>query len=234
MTSSGLVRPSALTRVAAILSLTIVAASATFLISRYPALPDILPVHFTRYGWPDGWQYKSYARVLVPVLVQAALVLTLGPIGLLVLSRPGGEHDRGAADVKAASAAAEAIALMGLVWVAFQAYAAFALATMWQQQRGGLGLLYTVLEITGVVTTVIVFARANVKFGRPQPRPFNPEHWRLGHLYNNASDPALFVPTRDGSRWTLNFGRPVAAALMAALVAAGFIGPLAILRLLLR
>jgi uncharacterized membrane protein len=47
-------------------------------------------------------------------------------------------------------------------------------------------------------------------------------------------DPALFVPTRDGRRWTLNFGRPVAAALIGIILAVGIIGPAVILGLLLR
>jgi uncharacterized membrane protein len=61
-----------------------------------------------------------------------------------------------------------------------------------------------------------------------------PEHWRLGRLYRNPDDPALFVPTRDGSRWTLNFGRPVAAALIALVLGIGVVGPTMILVLLLR
>jgi uncharacterized membrane protein len=234
MKSSSFVSPSALTRAAVALSIAVVGASALFLSVRYRDLPDILPVHFNRYGFPDGWQYRTYARVLMPVLVQTALVLTFGSIGLLLLSRPHGNHDRSAPDVRAAAAAAEAIALIALVWVAFQAYAAFALTAMWQRQRGGLGALYSGVEITGVVATVIVFARANVRLGRPVPRPFNPEHWRFGQLYKNPADPALFVPTRDGSRWTLNFGRPVAAALMGTVLVVGIIGPAVILRLLLR
>ncbi|HEV3056719.1 MAG TPA: DUF1648 domain-containing protein [Vicinamibacterales bacterium] len=241
-----IVRPSALTRQAVAASLAIVVLSAGFLLARYTALPDILPVHFTKFGFPDGWQYKTYARVLMPVFVQIALLLTFGSVGTLLLSRPRGSHDADGAghaglpdhdvapDAMAASAAAEAIALISLVWVAFQAYAAFALEAMWERQRAGLGLLYTILELTGLVATILVFARANARFGRPTPRPFVPEHWRFGQLYNNSADPALFVPTRDGTRWTLNFGRPVAAALMGILLTAGIIGPVAILSLLLR
>jgi uncharacterized membrane protein len=253
-----ILRPSALTRHALGASLAIVAVSAAFLLARYTALPDILPVHFTRYGFPDGWQYKTYARVLMPVFVQIALLLTFGSVGTLLLSRPRGRHDDegaghpgdptdpgdpgntghpgndSAPDAMAASAAAEAIALISLVWVAFQAYAAFALEAMWERQRAGLGVVYTILELTGLVATILVFARANARFGRPSPRPFVPEHWRFGQLYNNSADPALFVPTRDGRRWTLNFGRPVAAALMGILLTAGIVGPVAILSLLLR
>jgi len=222
------------TRIALWLSMLIVTASAAFLVSRYTELPEILPVHFNRYGFPDGWQYKTPARVLLPVFVQIALVMTFGAVSLLLLSRPHGELDREAADVRAATAAAEAVALIALIWVGFQAYAAFALATMWQGERGGLGAVYTILEISGIVVTVLVFVRAHLKLGRPTPRPFNADHWRFGQLYRNPDDPALFVPTRDGSRWTLNFGRPVAAALMGIFLAGGIIGPFVILRLLLR
>jgi uncharacterized membrane protein len=56
----------------------------------------------------------------------------------------------------------------------------------------------------------------------------------MGQLYKNPDDPALFVPTRDGRRWTLNFGRPVAAALLGVVLAIGIVGPTAILGLLLR
>jgi len=228
------VQPTVLTKTAIAACVVIAAATAAILLVRYNALPDLLPVHFTRNGFPDGWQFKTIVRVLMPVFVQGALLATFGSVAMLLLSRPHGMHDVDAPDVIAASAAAEAIALIAFVWIAFQAYAGLALVSMWQHQRDGLGPIYTLIEITGVVVTVIVFARAQMKFGRPAPRPYVAEHWRLGQLYKNPADPALFVPTRDGTRWTLNFGRPVAAALMGILLAAGILGPAAILRLLLR
>jgi uncharacterized membrane protein len=229
-----MVRPSTLTRIALWLAILAVTASGAFLVRSYTQLPEVLPVHFNRYGYPDGWQFKTPARVLLPVFVQIALVTTFGAVSLLLLSRPHGELDRDAPDVRAASAAAEAIALIALIWVGFQAYAAVALATMWQRERAGLGSLYSILEITGIVATILVFVRAHLRLGRPTPRPYNAAHWRFGQLYRNPEDPALFVPTRDGSRWTLNFGRPVAAALMGIFLAGGILGPLVILRLLLR
>jgi uncharacterized membrane protein len=234
MSSAHLVKPSRVTRIAGLLSLGIGATTAAFLIFQYQALPDILPVHFTNYGYPNGWQYRTYPRVLIPFFVQAALFVTCGATALLLLSRPHGESERDAPDVRAAAAAGEAVALLALIWIAFQGYAALALVEMWRRQRAGLGVLYVGLEVTGLVLTVIVFARAAARLGRPAARPFVPEHWRLGHLYKNPADPALFVPTRDGTRWTLNFGRPVAAALMALVLGVGILAPVTILRLLLR
>jgi uncharacterized membrane protein len=193
-----------------------------------------LPVHFKPNGDPNGWQYKTYWRVLTPVFVQLALALILATVSALLLSRSHGAHDEKAADVKAASAAAEAVAAIAFIWVAFQGYAAIALTSMWQSERAGLGTLYLYMELTGIVLTIVVALRAHAKLGRPEPRPFVPEHWRYGQLYANREDPALFVPTRNGARWTLNFGRPVAAALMGVILAVGVVGPAVILGLLLR
>jgi uncharacterized membrane protein len=229
-----LVQTTALTKLAIVASVATIAASLAFLLVRYPRLPWLLPVHFRYNGLPNGWQYKTYGRVLLPVFVQIALALTLGAVGALLLSRAHGVHDEQAPDVKAAATAAETVALLALIWVAFQGYAAVALAAMWQLERAGLGPWYYYLEAAGVLLTVIVSIRAHVRLGRPAARPFVSEHWRYGQLYLNAADPALFVPTRHGARWTLNFGRPVAAALMAVILTVGIVGPAIILGLLLR
>jgi len=233
MTAS-MVAPTPVTRTAVRLMILIILLSMLFLVVQYPSLPWLLPVHFKPDGVPNGWQYKTAARVLMPVLVQLALALTLGAITALLLSRNRSAHDDQAPDVRAAAAAAEAVTLIAVIWVAFQGYAAVALVRMWMTERGGLGPWYIYAELFGLVLTGIVAARAHAHVGRPAPRPFVPHHWRFGELYANPSDPALFVPTRDGSRWTLNFGRSVAVALLGFIIAIGIIGPTVILGLALR
>jgi uncharacterized membrane protein len=227
-------RPTYATRIAIGLMALAVVVTATFLILSYPSLPWLLPVHFKINGAPNGWQYRTPTRVMLPVFVQLALLFTFGTIGALLLSRPHGKQDPDAADVKAARAAAEAVILIALVWVAFHTYSAIALTRMWISGRQGLGVLYTYFELTGLVLTSVVFMRANALVGRPAPRPYVAEHWRHGQLYKNPEDPALFVPTRDGSRWTLNFGRPVAAALLGLILVIGIVAPTVILGLTLR
>ncbi len=229
-----IVAPTPPTRIAMLLIGLVIAGSFAFLVSRYPDLPSLLPVRFRRNGAPIGWQYKTMGRVLLPVFIQLALAFTLGAIGLLLLSRRHGEPDSLAPDVQAARTASEAVILITLIWVAFQGYASLALTDMWQKERGGLGGWYYYLELVGFVLTGIVAIRAHVRLGQPAPRPFVAGHWRFGQLYKNAEDPALFVPTRDGSRWTLNFGRPVAAALLALVIGMGILGPAVILVLALR
>ena len=228
------IRPSSVTVAAAVATAAVIVFSLAFLIARYADLPDLLPVRFGRSGGPNGWQFKTLPRVLMPVFVQAALALALGGIGSLVLSRSHGTHDRGASDVKAASVTAESVALMALIWVAFQAYVAMALVGMWERGTGGLGRPYLYVEVVGILLTIGVAVRARAGVGRPERRPFVAGHWRFGRLYRNPGDPALFVPTREGSSWTLNFGRPKAVALMAVILGIGIVGPTVILALLLR
>jgi uncharacterized membrane protein len=229
-----MVRATLVTQVAARLIYATILATAAYLVVQYPDLPDLLPVRFRANGIPNGWQYRTLTRVLVPVFVQLALAVLLGAIGALLLTRRRGRDDLQAPDVRAAAVASEAVVLIALIWVVFQGYAAWALVRMWEAQRGGLGLWYFYLEGLGLVVTVIVAMRANARLGRPAPRPFVPEHWWLGQLYHNSDDPALFVPARDGRRWTLNFGRPIAAALLAVVIAMGIIGPTILLGWALR
>jgi uncharacterized membrane protein len=229
-----MIRSTLLTRRAMQLVMGVIVGTAAFLAVSYDSLPGLLPVHFKPDGFPNGWQYKTVPRVLMPVFVQLALALTLGGIGALLLSRRDGRHAPEAPDVKAATTAAEAVALIALIWVSFQVYAAVALVTMWKMERPGLGAGYILAEIIGLALTVMVGVRAGARLGRPEAGLYVAEHWRLGQLYCNADNPALFVPTRDGSRWTLNFGRRAAVALLAVCLVAGVAVPTLILAIALR
>ncbi len=167
---SELIRPTPLTLAAGVAILAAMAFSFSFLVARFDSLPVLLPVHFRSDGFADGWQYKTLPRVLLPVFIQAALSFTLGAIGILLLQRPYGARDERAADVRAALAAVEGITLISLVWVVFQAYAAFALARMWQRGREGLGPVYSLLEVIGFAFTIWIAVRAQGLLGRPAPR----------------------------------------------------------------
>lgn len=230
----GFLHESALTRYAAMLSVLAIAATTVFLVWRYPSLPDILPVHFSRSGQPNGWQFKTFPRVFVPVFVQLGIFIAGTSVGMLLLSR----HDAPAAhalpDARAAVTATEAITLMSTTWVVVQSYTAYALVTLWSGVGSTLGRGYTALELAAVVATIAVMVRAQKRLSRPEPLPYVRSHWRLGQLYCNPEDPALFVPTRDGRRWTLNFGRPAAAMLLGLILIVGIVAPTVMLALTLR
>jgi uncharacterized membrane protein len=227
------VSPTPATRGAAFVALLTVVATAIYLLLEYPQLPDLLPVHFNRHGLANGWQFRTLPRVLIPVGVQSLLAVIFGSIAVLLLSRPQADHDPEAPDVRAAATAAEAVVLIACVWVVFQGYAAFSLTRLWLSPRATLPF-YNLAELGCVVLSAFIGYRAHRRLGRPAPRPFVASHWRFGQLYRNSADPALFVPTRDGRRWTLNFGRPVAGTLLGLILIIGVLGPTVILALALR
>lgn len=225
---------SALTRYATILSVIAMAATTAFLLWRYRSLPDILPVHFRANGRPNGWQFRTLPRVFVPVFVQFGIFVAGSSIGLLLLSRRDAPTATSLPDARAAVTATEAITLMSTTWVVVQSYTAYALVRLWSGVGSTLGIGYTILEVVAAVLTIGIGVRAQRRLSRPEPLPYIPAHWRLGQLYCNAEDPALFVPTRDGRRWTLNFGRPAAVLLLAGILAVGIIAPTVMLALTLR
>ena len=225
---------SALTRYAASLGGLAIVATAAFLVWRCPSLPDILPVHFRASGRPDGWQFRTMPRVFVPVFVQLGIFLAGTSIGALLLSRRDAAVAATSAGARAAVTAAEAIMLISTTWVVVQSYTAFALVRLWSGVGSTLGAGYTALEVAAGVATILIGIRAQKRLSRPEPLPWIPAHWRLGHLYCNGEDPALFVPTRDGRKWTLNFGRPAAVVLLAGILVVGVVAPTLILALALR
>lgn len=227
-------RPTALTVAACCLSAAAIVGTAAYLAWSYSGLPDLLPVHFRWDGRANGWQIRTLPRVLIPVFVQFGLIVALGGVSLLLLFRDRGDPHDSTPDAGAARTAAEAVLLMATIWVVFQAYTGVALVRLWSSGSATLGRGYTALEVLCLVLTGIVGARAQRQLGRPSPLPYDAAHWRLGHLYCNADHPALFVPTRDGRRWTLNFGRPGAVVLLAGALAVGIVAPSAILLIALR
>ena len=42
--------------------------------------------------------------------------------------------------------------------------------------------------------------------------------WKLGVIYINPEDPALFLEKRFGIGWTMNLGRPIAWAILAGII----------------
>ena len=47
----------------------------------------------------------------------------------------------------------------------------------------------------------------------------DPQHWKLLIFYFNRAEPRLLVPKRTGLPFTINFARPVAWAITAAILA---------------
>jgi uncharacterized membrane protein len=208
-------------------------ATATYLGLIYPTLPDGLPVRYMS-GEPIFFQVKTLTVVMLPSLVQAALLLTFGALGSLLLwrARPASAANDDTADMARMKLAVEGVALLGAVWISVQAIGAARLIALWQGGRGGFGAVYnlTVLVSLAISAVVVWNTMRAVRDEAPSQPDTDPALWRFTNLYVNPNDPALFVPTRLGMGWTLNFGRPLAIVLIAAILTVGVGGPFLIAR----
>jgi uncharacterized membrane protein len=222
--------------VAGALTLSAITATAGFLLGRYELIPRGIPVHWHN-GRPDVFMPKSIGVVFVPLWTQLILATVIGAVAVLLLYRAqatGGDGDEAAHDRDRMLHGAEAIALLGFIWIAFQAVTAWGVTELWLNYGGGMGRIYNVGFITSIVVSIVVGGRAALRIGKPTARHVaDPTLWRWKALYFNPADPALFVPARFGYGLTLNFGRPLAVALMLGLLVFGLGGPYLLARMLL-
>jgi len=238
--ATGTPRVTRLTAIAVTLTGAVVAGTAGFLVTGYQSLHPIVPVHFARGGLPDRWVMKSWSLVMMPVAIQLALAVTFGAVIALLLWRaaPGAagamhqdEEDHG----RRMRATAEGIALLSLVWIAFQGLASVQLMALWERGGGGLGRVYAVGLLAAIAMSIAIGVRSMRAVGRSQGRAADDSpHWRLKVLYVNRHDPRLFVPARVGIGYTLNFGRGAAVTLLALVLLVGVGLPVVIIKLLIR
>jgi uncharacterized membrane protein len=193
------------TRVAGWLSALVATATFSYLHDAYDRIPLLVPIQFDADG-PSQFALKSPELVYLPVGLQLSLGLIFAAVVALLVHRsvkPATSHDaRGA---QAAQHTAEGVALLALVWIAFQAVNAWRLATLWRRTFDGNIELYTLALITALMATVVVGARVVMKVQEMGP---GASHMR--------------APVVDRRR-------PLAAASLAALLAMGIAGPLYLL-----
>lgn len=193
------------TRVAGWMSALIATATFWYLHDAYDRIPLLVPIRFED-GNPIQFAYKSPELVYLPFGLQLALGLIFGAVVALLVHRT--VTPTGAADARSAEAAqhtAEGIALLGLVWIGFQAVNAWRLAGLWRRLFDSNIELYTLALVTALAATILVGARVVLKVQESST-------WR----------DELQAPVVDRRR-------PLATAGLAALLAVGVVAPLYLL-----
>ncbi len=231
------VRPTRRTCIACALGVGVSLATAGYLAYVYPTLPFGLPVQYAR-GRPLIYDVKSPVIVFLPVIIQATLLTIFSALVALLLWRAQAVEASAVADENARRmrTAAEAVALLGALWISVQATGAARLIVLWQGGMSGFGRIYNAVLLSAIVLSILIVART-MRALRRQEGPAvvdDPRLWWLRHLYVNPRDPALFVPSRSGNGWTLNFGRPLAILILAITLGLGIGGPLYVARMILR
>jgi uncharacterized membrane protein len=210
------------------------AGTAIWLYLHWDEIPEVFPVHWGANGQPNGWAIRSFAGVYGPLLVGAALCALMG---LLAYAMP-----RWSRLIRVGGAAGEGERRFRLVFVSIVVATEYflALTFMWvgllplsQKQSGPPGfvpMLVFALAFTVIIIVLMMrFGQGGTRLagsagaGAGAMAPVGDrtpdKYWKLGLIYINRDDPALFVEKRFGIGFTLNFGHPGVWVFLAVLVA---------------
>lgn len=205
MTSAPL-RCTEYTRIAGWMSALVTTATFSFLHDAYDRLPLLVPIRFDD-GNPSLFAYKSVELVYLPFGLQLALSVVFIAIVAVLIRRTVHPADRGLAAV-ATQHAAEAIALLAMVWITFQSVNAWRLAMLYRRTFDAHQEIYVVALITAITATVFIMTRAVLK------------------VQAIDDDGALGSQLRVS---VVDRRRPLAVAALAIALGSGIVGPLYIL-----
>ena len=208
---------------------------------RYPHMPDRLVSHYDAGGHPTSYTAKTFVSAFGLVGVQvgiSVLIVTLARVtarGKAALDA----QDPHAAERHRRFVAAMARCLLVLAAAADLSMFFAALAT-WNL-TGSTGF-FPVLLVAPIALATAALVVVAVRVGQGGSRlrfegagagavdgggdgsragavnRDDDRYWKLGLLYYNHEDPAVFVPKRFGVGWTINFARPAGAGLLVGLL----------------
>ncbi|QCB97382.1 DUF1648 domain-containing protein [Arthrobacter sp. PAMC25564] len=208
-------------------ALIITAATVVIGVISYPSMPEMLAVHYGANGAPHRLAAKSVGTAFSLVFVQIGVTaLLVGIAAAIFRSRPDLDpaHPVGSARWYRQYMSLGAKALLGLVAMIDLGMLGSSLL-MWTGTVTPWAPLVVVLPIlAAVVVVVVILARNNRERDDAEEdtgliHRDDDKHWRGGLFYINREDHALMVPRRFGLGWTLNFGNPRAAMLLAGVAA---------------
>lgn len=217
-------------------ALVITVATAAIGVIRYPSMPEVLAVHYGANGVPNRLAIKSVGTAFSLVFVQVGVTALLVGIAVAIFrSRADIDPARpvGSARWFRQQLVLGAKALLGLAAMIDVGMLGSSLL-MWSGTVTTWAPLAVVIPVmAGVGVAVVVLARNNrdrevSSEGTGLTHRDDDKLWRGGLFYVNPEDHTLFVPRRFGLGWTINFGNPRAAMLLAGIAAVG--GLLVVLR----
>jgi uncharacterized membrane protein len=219
---------------------------------RYPHMPERLVSHYDAGGHPTSYTDKTFASAFALVFVQIG---TTALIVALTRITARGKANLDAQDPHAAERHRRFVAAMArcllLLAAAVDLTMFFAALAMWNL-TGSTGF-FPVLLLAPILLATAGLVVVAVRVGQGGSRlrfdgdgvgvgggsggsgsqasggavnRDDDRFWKLGLIYVNREDPAVFVQKRFGVGWTVNFARPVTVGLLIGVVAIAILVPM--------
>jgi uncharacterized membrane protein len=210
------------------LPLALIALTASYLAITYAAAPAIIPTHFDAAGNPNDYATKSIGSYFLLVWTQLFLFVLITYLSLLTVrakAQPTAHDEtfrrrtlRYLFGVKTMM-----IALMGALAYAVTQSALSGHAdinwALWVVLGG------VVVVLAGAIWLGVTTGQGGSRLGGKSQNSesatdrIDDRYWKLGAIYANPDDPAIFVEKRYGLGWTINVGNPRALLVMLVILA---------------
>lgn len=194
--------------------LIIIAACAFIAVLSYDSLPDTIPTRFDWDGTVVDSSTKSWGVVLSLNIIQLVLTAIMAIVNWTIRwSRasldPNKPEQSAQAERKYRRSTSLFILVLSFLLVMMMGWIQ-AISLYERKMEGSLMIVSMLPLLLSGIWMVRLFQmnRERSQFdrlSRDQDR-----HWKLGTLYWNPEDPAMFVEKRSGLGWTMNFAKPTA------------------------
>jgi uncharacterized membrane protein len=194
----------------------------------YPSMPEMLVVHYGAKGVPNRLAAKSVGTAFALVFAQIGVTTLLTGIAVAIFRSSRADIDParpvGSARWHRQYMSLSAQALLGLVTMIDVGLLGSSLLMWTGTVTSWAPLVMVVPILAAVVVAVVVLAKNNLAHDEGEENTGlthrdDDKSWPGGLIYINRQDHALLVPRRYGLGWTLNFGNPRAAMLLAGVLA---------------
>jgi len=218
-----------------LLPVALIAATTVYLAQQYDGAPRLIPTHYDINGHANAFAPKSVGPFFMLVWVQLFIEVFLTGIALLLVGAraiPGQASERyrriwlrGLFGIKTLT-----LAYLGVIaaLIGSSAGATTLSPALFLIPLG----VFLLLVFGGVTVLAVRTGQGGARLGSPEETAtdrMNDRYWKLGVIYINRDDPAVFVERRFGIGWTLNFGNPRGVLALVVLLAA----PLALVAVIL-
>jgi uncharacterized membrane protein len=196
------------------LPLALIALTASYLAMTYAAAPAIIPTHFDAAGNPNAYSNKSIGSYFLPVWTQLFLYILITFLSVLTV---GAKTQPTAADETFRRRMLRYLFGVKTLMTAMMGVLAYAVAQSALSSHANINwILWVTLGVVVVVLGSAIWigvttgqggSRLAANSGNATDR-IDDRYWKLGGIYANPNDPAIFVERRYGLGWTINVSNP--------------------------